>query len=63
MLRNFFLLSTQTNLKSQIKIQRLAMKPKFTLQEYNKVYPTGSNAGKLYGTAKIRKLPELETVD
>ena len=35
----------------------------FTLQEYNKVYPTGSNAGKLYGTAKIHKLPELGTVD
>ena len=31
--------------------------------EYNKVYPTGSNAGKLYGTAKIHKLPELRTVD
>ena len=32
------------------------MNPKFTLQEYNKVYPTGSSAGKLYGTAKIRYL-------
>ena len=39
------------------------MKLRFTLQEYNKVYPTGSNAGKLYGTAKIYKLPESETVD
>ena len=33
------------------------------LQKYNKVYPTGSNAGKLYGTAKIQKLPESGTVD
>ena len=33
------------------------------MQEFNKVYPTGSNAGKLYGTAKIHKLPELGTVD
>ena len=33
------------------------------MQEYNKVYPTGSNAGKLYGTAKIHKLPESGTAD
>ena len=39
------------------------MKSPFTLQEYKKVYPTGSNAGKLYGTAKIHKLPESGTVD
>ena len=49
----------------EAKIQRTLRKTKsrFTLQEYNKVYPTGSNAGKLYGTAKIHKLPELGTVD
>ena len=47
------------------KIQRTLrkMKSRFTLQEYNKVYPTGSKAGKLYGTAKIHKLPESGTVD
>ena len=32
------------------------------MQEYNKVYPTGSNSGKLYDTAKFYKLPELETI-
>ena len=44
----------------EAKIRRTLrkMKSRFTLQEYNKVYPTGSNAGKLYGTAKIHKLPE-----
>ena len=49
----------------QAKIQSILrkIKSRFTLQEYNKVYPTGSNAGKLYGTAKIHKLPELGTVD
>ena len=49
----------------EAKIQRTLkkMKSRFTLQKYNKVYPTGSNAGKLYGTAKILKLPELGTVD
>ena len=39
------------------------MKSRFTLQEYNKVYPTGSNARKLYGTAKIHKLPESGAVN
>ena len=49
----------------EAKIQRTLrkMKLRFTLQEYNNVYPTGSNAGKLYGTVKIYKLPESETVD
>ena len=49
----------------EAKIQRTLrkMKSRFTLQEYNKVYPTGSNAGKLYGTVKIHKLPESGTVD
>ena len=39
------------------------MKSQFTLQKYNKVYRTGSNAGKLYGIVKIHKLPELGTLD
>ena len=49
----------------EAKIQRTLTKTKlrFTLQEYHKVYPTGSNAGKLYGTAKIHKLPESGTAD
>ena len=41
----------------------IGLKSWFTLQQYNKVYPTGSNAGKLYGSAKIHKLPESGTVD
>ena len=38
----------------EAKIQRTLRKTKtrFTLQEYNNVYLTGSTAGKLYGTAK-----------
>ena len=70
MFRNVFLLSIQTVFKIstvsyQAKIQLILrkIKSRFTLQEYNKVYPTGSKAGKLYGTAKIHKLPELGTVD
>ena len=49
----------------EAKIQRTLrkMKSRFTLQEYNKVDPTGSNAGKFYGTVNIHKLPESGTVD
>ena len=44
----------------EAKMQRTLRKMKsgFALQEYYKVYPTGSNIGKLYGTAKIHKLPD-----
>ena len=72
-LTNYYHLSVTNTLALQInKIrpnsvkdnhQLRKMKSRFTLQEYNKVYPTRSNAGKLYGTAKIHKLPELGTVD
>ena len=44
--------------EAKIQCTLRKMKSRFTLQEYNKIYPTGSNAGKLYGTAKIHKLPE-----
>ena len=48
-------LDKNTTVSYEAKIQRILMKMKsqFTLEEYNKVYPTGSNAGKLYCTAKI----------
>ena len=49
--------------EAKIQCTLRKMKSRFTLQEYNKVYRTGSNAGKLYGTAKIHKLLELGTVD
>ena len=41
------------------KIQRLLRKFKSRLsqKEYYQFYPTGSCAGKFYGTAKIHKLP------
>ena len=50
---------------NETKIQRAQrkMKSKFTLPEHKILYPTRSNAGKLYGTAKLRKLPTLGTVD
>ena len=47
------------------KIQRVLrkIKSKLTQQEYNRLYPTGSNAGKFYGSAKLHKLPTFGTVD
>ena len=47
------------------KIQRSIRKIKnnLTKQEYNRLYPTGSSPGKLYGTAKRHKLKKDSTVD
>ena len=39
------------------------MKHKFTGQEYQKLYPTGSNAGRFYGTRKIDKVHENGTIN
>ena len=41
------------------KIQRILrkVKSKITDQEYKHLYPTGSQPGKFYGTAKMHKLP------
>ena len=47
------------------KVQRTLrkMKSKFTEQEYYQLYPTGSNTGKFYGTAKVHRLKQGDTVD
>ena len=47
------------------KIQRCVrkLKSKITKEEYSKLYPTGSNPGKFYGTAKIHKLSYNDSID
>ena len=47
------------------KIQRCVRKleSKITEEEYSKLYPTGSNPGKFYGTTKIHKLSYNSTID
>ena len=47
------------------KIQRCVrkLKSKITKEEYSKLYLTGCNAGKFYGTAKIHKLSYNDTID
>ena len=47
------------------KIQRYVrkLKSEITEEEYSKLYPTGSNPRKFYGTAKIHKLSYNDTID
>ena len=47
------------------KIQRTLrkIKSKFSTEEYKKLYPPGSNAGRFYGTAKLHKIDGNDKVD
>ena len=47
------------------KIQRTLrkIKSKLSTEEYKKLYPTGSNAGRFYGTAKLHKIYRNDKVD
>ena len=47
------------------KIQRTLrkIKSKLSTEEYKKLYPTGSNAGRFYGTAKVRRIYRNDNVD
>ena len=44
-------------LESKLQCTLRKLKSKITDQEYKHLYPTGSQPGKLYGTAKMHKLP------
>ena len=54
--------STAAN-ESKIQYAPRKMKSKFTQQEYKKLYPTGSKAGRFFDTAKLHKLTIFGTVD
>ena len=47
------------------KIQRAIRKIKSKVRkgEYNKIYPTGSAPGKLYGIAKVHKMAENDSIE
>ena len=47
------------------KIQRTLrkIKSKLSREEYKKLYPTGSNAGRFYGTEKLHKIDRNDKVD
>ena len=54
-----------TKKRNESKIQRCArkLKSKITKAEYSKLYPTGCNPGKIYGTAKTHKRSYKDTID
>ena len=62
--RSLYILSTNDNTKNvEEAIQKTLFKVKNAIgeEEYQKIYPSGSNPGKFYGTAKIHKVkPEDE---
>ena len=39
------------------------IKSKLSINEYKRIYPTGSSPGKLYGTTKIHKLSDGDGID
>ena len=47
------------------KIQRAIrkIKSKVSKDEYNKIYPTASAPGKLYGIAKVHKMAEKDSIE
>ena len=56
--------SSQTaTCESKVQCTLRKMKSKFTEQEYYQLCPTGSNGGKFYGTVKVHKLKQGDTVD
>ena len=73
-LKNVFLLAQVDKFKKlenrptatcESKLQRTLrkIKSKFTKREYYQLYSTGLNAGKFYGTTKVHKLKQGDTVD
>ena len=52
-------------IRREAKIQRVLrkIKSRLIIQEYHRLYPTGSCPGKFYGTAKIHKLILNDKVD
>ena len=61
----FKLLTTDPTRPTERKLQSLLRKIKSNIPEhlYKKLYPTGSNPGKFYSTAKIHKLKAGEGID
>ena len=49
--------------KIQREIRNRKIKSKLSKDDYNKIYPTGSAPGKLYGTLKVHKMAENDSVE
>ena len=63
--KQFSKISVDSTKKTEAKIQRVLrkIKSKLAIQEYHRLYPTGSCSGKFYGIAKIHKLKLNDKVD
>ena len=61
---NFIKLSDDPTKSIEAKIQRTIrrIKSKLSKDAYNKIYPTGSESGKLYGTARVHKMAEIDSI-
>ena len=62
---NFTKLTDDPTKSIKRKIQRAIrrIKSKLSKNECNKIYPTGSAPGKLYGTAKVHKMAGNDNID
>ena len=49
------------SIESKIQRELRKLKTRLTIQQYRQLYPTGSNPGRFYGTAKLHKLPPNST--
>ena len=61
---NFIKLSDDPTKSIEAKIQRTirSIKSKLSKDTYNNIYPTGSAPGKLYGTARVHKMAENDSI-
>ena len=51
------------SIENKIQQELRKLKRRLTIQEYHQLYPTGSNPGRFYGTAKLHKLPPNGTIE
>ena len=51
------------SIENKIQRELRKLKTRLTIQEYHQLYPTGSNPGRFYGTAKLHKLPPNGTIE
>ena len=51
------------SIENKIQRELRKLKRRLTIQEYRQLYPTGSNPGRFYATAKLHKLPPNVTIE
>ena len=51
------------SIENKIQRELRKLKRRLTIQERSQLYPTGSNPGRFYGTAKLHNLPPNDTIE